>query len=71
MMWGWAPWWHWLWMAAGWLVLLGLAVAASAWLFPRAPRRHDDAREVLDGRLVRGELDVDEYRRLCSELERR
>lgn len=69
MMWDWGPWWHGLPMMAFWLVTLVAIVWAVTRLFPAG--QSDDARQVLDGRLARGELDVDEYRRLRDELEAR
>jgi putative membrane protein len=67
-MWTVAPWWHWLSMAAFWLVVVLVAIWATTRLFPASPPRASSAREILDGRLARGELDVDEYRRLRQEL---
>lgn len=69
MMWEWAPWWHWLWMAGFWTVGIGAIVWAVNALFPKSPQR--DPQQILDERLARGELDVDEYRRRCDELHTR
>jgi putative membrane protein len=66
-MWTVAPWWHWLSMAAFWLVLVLVAIWATTRLFP-AGDPPPSARALLDERLARGELDVDEYRRLRHEL---
>lgn len=66
MMWDWAPWWHWLSMAGVWIVGIGVIVWAVTVLFPSPSP--PDARRILDQRLARGELDVDEYRRLRDEL---
>ena len=60
-------------MAGGgilWLILIGLVV----WVIVRASNREasspaqPSAREVLDSRLARGEISVDEYRKLRAEL---
>lgn len=70
MMWTAAPWWHWLWMAAFWGVILFVAIWGITRAFP-ADRSHPpepSARELLDQRLARGEIDVDDYRRLRQEL---
>lgn len=70
MMWGWHSTWHWLSMAAVWVVVLGVAVWATVRLFPAVGTR-PGSRELLDERLARGEIDVEQYRRLRSELEAR
>ena len=66
-MWSVAPWWHWLSMAGLWLVVVLVAIWATTRLFPA-----DDppplARAILDERMARGELDIDEYRHLRHEL---
>lgn len=67
MMWTVAPWWHWLSMAAFWLAIVLVAIWATTRLFP-APDRHPSARAIVDERFARGELDLDEYRRLRNEL---
>ena len=69
-MWGWHSWWHWLTMAGFWIVVLGVAVWAAVRLFP-ASSATSGARELLDERLARGEFDVEQYRLLRRELERR
>ena len=52
------------WMIGGsvlfWLVIVGLVVFATARFAPR--ERGGDALAILDRRLARGEIDVDEYR---------
>jgi uncharacterized membrane protein len=68
MMWTAAPWWHWLGMASFWLVILLTAIWAASRLFPQEPAARPDARELLDQRLARGELGIEEYRRLRDEL---
>jgi putative membrane protein len=68
MMWTAAPWWHWLGMASFWLVILLTAIWAASRLFPGGPTAGPDARELLDQRLARGELGIEEYRRLRDEL---
>jgi plastocyanin len=62
-------WWilMWAWMAVFWL----LVFAGVAWLIWRAQEpRHDAsaADEILKQRLVRGEIDVEQYRALAQEL---
>ena len=60
-MWGWGL----LWMVLFW----GLVIAGIAWLVhvaidrPERGREADTARTVLDERLARGELSVEEYER--------
>ena len=66
-MWTAAPWWHWLSMAAFWSAVVLAALWATTRLFPAATPK-DPARQILDERLARGELEVDEYRRLRQEL---
>lgn len=67
MMWPVAPWWHWLSMAGFWLLVALVAIWATTRLFP-AGDPPPSARTILDERLARGELDIDEYRRLRHEL---
>lgn len=66
MMWDWAPWSHWLWMAGVWIVGIALIVWAVTALFPNQPRR--DPQQILDEQFARGEIEVDEYRQRCNEL---
>lgn len=62
---GWDGGWMWLWgtlMMLTWVVVIGGAV----WLIVRATRSHDrppasTARQILDERLARGEISLDEY----------
>jgi putative membrane protein len=68
MMWPVAPWWHWLSMAGFWLVIVLLAIWATTRLFPAAGDPPLSARRILDERLARGELDIEEYRHLRHEL---
>lgn len=68
MMWTAAPWWHWLGMASFWLVIVLVAIWATARPFPAGETSQHAARSILDERLARGELDVAEYRRLRHEL---
>ncbi len=60
-------------MAGGgilWLLIVGLVI----WAIVRAGNRETSspaqpsAREVLDARLARGEITIDEYRKLRAEL---
>jgi putative membrane protein len=68
----------WLLMTGFWVVLVALLVGVAMWIFPRQPRPDSvgrdrssvTAREVLDQRLARGELDVETYRVLRDELAR-
>jgi uncharacterized membrane protein len=66
MMWDWAPGWHWLWMAGVWMAGITLIVWAVTALFPTSP--HRDPQQILDERLARGEIDVDEHRQRSDEL---
>lgn len=64
---GWGGGWVWLW---GTLMMLTWAaiIAAVGWLVVRSNRRDSDgddtkaARQILDERLVRGEISLEEYR---------
>lgn len=69
MMWTAAPWWHWLPMAAAWAVIVLVAIWAMVRLFPAETHAPPSARTILDERLARGELDVDEYRHLRAQLD--
>lgn len=60
-----------------WIALLGLAawaIAARARattpISPRQTEQTDSARRVLDGRLARGDIDVEEYERRRTAMER-
>jgi uncharacterized membrane protein len=66
MMWEWAPWSHWLWMAGIWIIGIAVIVWAVTALFPNQPRR--DPQQILAERFARGEIGVDEYRQRCDEL---
>lgn len=68
MMWTTAPWWHWVGMAGFWLAILLVAIWATVRLFPAETSRPASVRSILDERLGRGEIDVEEYRRLREEL---
>ncbi len=69
MMWGLAPWWHWLGMAIFWVGLIGVAIWAVGRLFPPADGRPSAARAALDERLARGEVDLEQYRHLRDLIE--
>jgi len=73
------PFWEVALMWAGMIVFWGLLIWAVYALVTNATRRPgaeardrehrgDDAQRILDERLARGEIDVDEYRRLCDVL---
>ncbi len=70
MMWNMATWWHWLPMTIVWLVVVGTIVWAAMSVFPAERNPGATARSVLDERLARGQLDLEEYRLLRDELER-
>ncbi|WP_417533128.1 SHOCT domain-containing protein [Marinobacterium stanieri] len=71
----------WGWMLFGgvhmilfWLLMVLLIVALVKWL--KGPsssedRRAQDALDILDQRLARGEIDMDTYRKLKQELQQR
>ncbi|MDA8040242.1 MAG: SHOCT domain-containing protein [Actinomycetota bacterium] len=75
MMWYWGGgvhWWGWLLGFVGMVAFWGLIVWAI-WYFvtglsrrPDENRRPGDAKAILDERLARGEIDVEEYRHLCD-----
>jgi putative membrane protein len=75
---GW-PFWEVALMWVGMIAFWGLLIWAAYALITSATRRRgpepgggdhrsDDARRILDQRLARGEIDADEYRRLCDVL---
>lgn len=70
-MWHWQfmGWWGWILMVLFWVGVAALAV----WLVrqTRSGAGRSDPRTVLDERLARGEIDVDEYRRIKEELDAR
>jgi putative membrane protein len=66
MMWEWHSGWAWWWMGVAMLVFWALV----AWVVVTLVRQSDrgspetpGAREILDARYARGEIDDDEYRR--------
>lgn len=66
---GWGGGWMWLW--GSFMMLFWVAVIAGAvWLGvrPRSSGRSDRAREILDERYARGELDGEEYRDRVEQL---
>ena len=79
MMWYWGgggvAWWGWLVMSLGmvafwglviwgvWALVTGLAARPTG-TGPEDARRRGGAKQILDERLARGEIDADEYRRL-------
>ena len=73
MMWYWGSgvhWWGWLLGAIGMVAFWGLIVW-GIWFFVTSVTRSPDhdhpsggARQILDERLARGEIDAEEYRRL-------
>lgn len=52
-----------------WAVIGVVVVVVGRWL--RRERRPASPREILDGRLARGEIDVEEYHRLRATLAER
>lgn len=73
MMNGWMFGWMWVWpvlVLAG-LLLLGYGVVRLAQGWPRVPGGAEpgvSARQILDERFARGEIDEDDYRRRRAEL---
>jgi putative membrane protein len=78
---GWA-WWQaglmWLAMIAFWVLLIWLIYALVTGVIGRGrqperdeERHGDDARRILDERLARGEIDLEEYQRLRDVIEGR
>lgn len=66
--------WGWATMALGLAVVVALIVLA-VWLVaryehPRSSVPSESAREILDRRLARGEIDLDAYERAAGALER-
>jgi putative membrane protein len=63
----------WILMTLLWVVLVAAIVWAAAQLFPGRPgraegARDEDAEEILDRRLARGEIDADTYDTLREKL---
>jgi putative membrane protein len=78
---GWA-WWQvslmWVGMIAFWALLIWLVYALVTGAVGRGrqagrgeERRGEDARRILDERLARGEIDIEEYQRLRDAIEGR
>jgi putative membrane protein len=59
--------WGWAFMTLGMLAVVALLVLV-VWLALRPQRPAASPRELLDVRLARGELDVDEHARILSAL---
>lgn len=74
MMWEWHSGWAWWWMGVGMLLFWGLVAFGIVMLVRLGGRSGSsgrrEAREILDERYARGEIDDDEYRRR-SDLIRR
>ncbi|WP_372530577.1 SHOCT domain-containing protein [Euzebya sp.] len=67
----WAGWgWQWLWMVAFWAIMIGLVVWAVGRVAPANRHSASRARQILDERYARGEIDDDDYRRVRAALER-
>lgn len=62
----WAPWWHWLSMAAIWIAGITVILWTVIALFPDQP--HRDPLQILNERLALGEISLDEYRQRCEAL---
>lgn len=65
-MWEWHSGWAWWWMGVGMLVFWGLVALVVVMLVRQGDRGGGErrgAREILDQRYARGEIDDDEYRR--------
>jgi putative membrane protein len=67
----WAGWgFHWIWMVVFWAAVIALVVWAVSRLTPTdRDRGANRARDVLDERYARGEIDEEEYRRRRSQLD--
>jgi uncharacterized membrane protein len=63
-------WWHWLVLAGFWCLVVATAVWLLGRVAPADPSSPAAARAVLDGRLARGELDPEQYRRMRELIER-
>jgi putative membrane protein len=62
--------WHWLTMAAVWLLVVGGTIWAATRLTPTSSRPPRTPDQILDERFARGEVSPTEYRQLRDELER-
>jgi putative membrane protein len=69
--WGW-----WLLMSIGMIAFWGVVIYGAVWLLrggsPQRPEQPppEHSREILERRLVRGEISVEEYERLTATIER-
>jgi hypothetical protein len=54
--------------AGGWVLVSALSAVVACALLRLVPARREEPREVLDRRLAQGEIDVQTYERLRSEL---
>lgn len=65
--------WVWLWMAVMMVIFWGTVVAVIVLAIVRRPTVHGSpgptARDVLDARFARGEIDIDDYRQRRSILD--
>lgn len=64
----WHGWWGGLWMLLLWVAILLLVVWAVRTGAPGGSDPRASARAILAERLARGEITVEEYRRLLQEL---
>jgi putative membrane protein len=77
MSWHWMDGWGWAMMSFGvlfWVAVIGLVIwAVREWSRRRdaGPPEQESAREILDRRLARGELDLDAYTSAVEALSRR
>lgn len=63
MMWGWHGGWGWWWMGLAGVVFWAVVAWAIVMLVRSGTVHGSHARDVLDERFARGEIDEDEYRR--------
>ena len=70
MYWSGAEWWAWIPMSLGMILVWGLLIWAAVRLIdaPRQRQRAPSAAEILDERLARGEIGVEEHRELREAL---
>ena len=70
MYWSGAEWWAWIPMSVGMIVVWGLVIWAAVRLIQAPPRRErgSSALEILDERLARGEIGVEQHRELREAL---
>ena len=59
----------WTWAALLWIAVTVAAIVASGWLVMTLSRADREIRRALEQRLLRGEIDIEDYRTRVALLE--